>query len=279
MCYCKAAVAGEVLVDSEPQMAQHYFRGDFAGKRCFTHRSNGLLVTMPDLLGFLPADWLALGALAACSTLSGGAPCIGSTAGWEGGALEWLPLLRLLHLARLYRLRQLFSYLEYNLNVSLLQVTIARNLAIVLLATHLTACGFFLAGWHSGFSSEAMHGADSVFLAGLAPSDQYLYSLYWAVTTLSMVEANSVPASMPEIIRQAMGQHLMLWPIAVDSGISAGLKTNRIPPELRESMQEHLRLHFDTQDASDEQVLSIFPTTIRRRILQVGPSAAQHSAA
>ena len=144
-------------MDSEPQMAQHYFRGDFAGKRCFTHRSNGLLVTMrglrhlpssldptaclcrragshapaamplilsrpkhvacalppiaADLLGFLPADWLALGALAACSTLSGGAPCIGSTAGWEGGALEWLPLLRLLHLARLYRLRQLFSYL------------------------------------------------------------------------------------------------------------------------------------------------------------------------
>jgi len=32
------------------------------------------------------------------------------------------------------------------------------------------------------------------------------------------------------------------------------LQTNRIPPELRESMQEHLRLHFDTQDASDEQV-------------------------
>lgn len=43
---------------------------------------------------------------------------------------------------------------EYNLNVSLLHVTIARNLAIVLLATHLTACGFFLAGAHSGFSSE-----------------------------------------------------------------------------------------------------------------------------
>ncbi len=28
------AAAGEVLVDSEPQMAQHYFRGDFAGTRC-----------------------------------------------------------------------------------------------------------------------------------------------------------------------------------------------------------------------------------------------------
>lgn len=36
--------------------------------------------------------------------------------------------------------------------------------------------------------------------------------------------------------------------------LPASLQTNRIPPELRESMQEHLRLHFDTQDASDEQV-------------------------
>jgi len=31
-------------------------------------------------------------------------------------------------------------------------------------------------------------------------------------------------------------------------------QANRIPSELKESMQEHLRLHFDTQDASDEQV-------------------------
>jgi len=75
------------------------------------HVACALPPSAADLLGFLPADWLALGALAACSTLSGGAPCIGSTAGWAGGALEWLPLLRLLHLARLYRLRQLFSYL------------------------------------------------------------------------------------------------------------------------------------------------------------------------
>lgn len=48
----------------------------------------------------------------------------------------------------------MFPPQEYNLNVSLLHVTIARNLAIVLLAAHLTACGFFLAGAHSGFSSD-----------------------------------------------------------------------------------------------------------------------------
>ena len=157
-----------------------------------------------DLLGFLPADWLLLGALAACEAASGGGG--GGGGGALAGALEWLPLLRLLHLARLYRVKKLFSYLvrargcgagclwlartgalpgrveplaaaappppaaarlrlrdrasvpvrahpssplrrycahpmvpqEYNLNVSLLQVTIIRNLAIVLLITHVS---------------------------------------------------------------------------------------------------------------------------------------------
>lgn len=71
------------------------------------------MLVAADLLGFLPADWLALGALTACGT-----PCLGSGAtGWAGSALEWLPMLRLLHLARLYRLRQLFSYLVRDMHL------------------------------------------------------------------------------------------------------------------------------------------------------------------
>ncbi|PSC71927.1 potassium channel SKOR [Micractinium conductrix] len=257
---------GEVLQDDPAAMSRHYLRTDFAA----------------DMLGFIPADWLLLGAVAAAG-LAG-----------DDALLGWLPVLRLLHLARLYRVRDFFCYLEYNLNVSLLQVTIIRNLAIVLLITHWTACGFFLAGVHSGFSGEVLYGADSSFLEALAQADQYVYSLYWAVTTLSMVEANSVPQTMAETVSATVRASLfMLFNTALGSYIvgtitllvvkadertgnfreqSANLiqytQTNRIPPELKESMQEHLRLHFDTQDASDEQVLSIFPTTIRRRILQ-----------
>lgn len=33
-------------------------------------------------------------------------------------------------------------------------------------------------------------------------------------------------------------------------------------------MQEHLRLHFESEELSDESVLSIYPSTIRRRILR-----------
>ena len=33
-------------------------------------------------------------------------------------------------------------------------------------------------------------------------------------------------------------------------------------------MQDHLRLHFSSQEASDEEVLAIYPAAIRRRILR-----------
>lgn len=82
---------GEVLVDGPREMAQHYMKDEFCA----------------DLLGFVPADWLLLGALAACGAVGGG----GGAGGACAGVLEWLPLLRLLHLARLYRVKQLFSYL------------------------------------------------------------------------------------------------------------------------------------------------------------------------
>ena len=54
--------------------------------------------------------------------------------------------------------------------------------------------------------------------------------------------------------------------------LSANLRTysatNDLPPELKTTMQEHLRLSFNNREASDEQVLSIYPSTIRRRILR-----------
>lgn len=121
---------GELLVDSRPAMMSHYLKGEFAGGRvalwggvtrgdgceagqrpadrtCRRRQTQAPACLLPylaaDLLGFVPADWLLLGALGACGAAGG--DCAGS------GVLEWLPLLRLLHLARLYRVRQLFSYL------------------------------------------------------------------------------------------------------------------------------------------------------------------------
>lgn len=79
---------GEVLVEAPTATRRHYLRSEFAA----------------DLLGFIPADWLLLLGAAALGHVGGGAG-IGGEAAAAGGALEWLPVLRLLHLARLYRVR------------------------------------------------------------------------------------------------------------------------------------------------------------------------------
>ena len=70
-------------VEDQPSVARHYLRGQFAA----------------DLLGCLPLDWLLL---AAC--------CGPEPVGVGGACLWWLPLVRLVQLVRLYRLRNFFRW-------------------------------------------------------------------------------------------------------------------------------------------------------------------------
>ncbi len=45
-------------------------------------------------------------------------------------------------------------------------------------------------------------------------------------------------------------------------------KLNDVPDQLMKAMEAHTELHFHNDQASDEQVLSIYPQTIRRRVLR-----------
>ena len=82
---------GERLVEDRPSMARHYLA------------EGGFWI---DLLGAIPADWMLLGvsAAAAAATAAGGGGD-GDASAASAALLQWLPLLRLLHLARLYRVR------------------------------------------------------------------------------------------------------------------------------------------------------------------------------
>ncbi len=46
------------------------------------------------------------------------------------------------------------------------------------------------------------------------------------------------------------------------------LQVHNIPDWLKYAMQDHLKLHLSSQEASDDEVLAIYPAAIRRRILQ-----------
>lgn len=88
---------------------------------------------------------------------------------------------------RLYRVRWFFRYLEYDLTVSLLTVTVARNLVIVLYLTHWVACGFNFLARSGGYDPDMLVGLNSQLFASISPPEQYLYSLYWSITTLAGV--------------------------------------------------------------------------------------------
>lgn len=70
-----------------------------------------------DLLGCIPLDYIALGALGGIGHI-------------DAATLAMLPVLKLVHLVRLYRVRNLITYLLFNLNVPLLWVTVIRNLMV-----------------------------------------------------------------------------------------------------------------------------------------------------
>jgi hypothetical protein len=86
---------------------------------------------------------------------------------------------------RLYRVRWFFRYLEYDLTVSLLTVTVARNLVIVLYLTHWVACGFNLLARSGGYDPDMLIGLNPDLFASVSLPEQYVYSLYWSVTTLA----------------------------------------------------------------------------------------------
>jgi hypothetical protein len=83
---------------------------------------------------------------------------------------------------RLYRVRWFFRYLEYDLTVSLLTVTVARNLVIVLYLTHWVACGFNFLAVSGGYDPDMLVGLNPDLFASISKPEQYLYR--WAAQCL-----------------------------------------------------------------------------------------------
>lgn len=76
---------------------------------------------------------------------------------------------------RLYRVRWFFRYLEYDLTVSLLTVTVARNLVIVLYLTHWVACGFNFLAVSGGYDPDMLVGLNPELFASISKPEQYMY--------------------------------------------------------------------------------------------------------
>ena len=59
---------------------------------------------------------------------------------------------------------------------------------IVVLCTHWSACGFYYVARLYGFEPDFLVGTNQPFFLTLDGAQQYVYSIYWAVQTLTSSE-------------------------------------------------------------------------------------------
>ncbi|KAL7553072.1 hypothetical protein ACHAWF_016336 [Thalassiosira exigua] len=209
--------------------------------------------------------------------------------GSDGGrAYLMISLLRLLRAARLHRIKDIVDELRYNSRVSLLWLTLFRNLAVVVIACHCEACCMY-------FLARLKDFDDTTWLGSVVKSEEggnlYVTSLYWSITTFCTVGyGDFAPANPAE---EVAGSIFMIFNIAISAWIIGSItllmlrgdeKTreyrdtlevlhqyghlHELEPPLLDKLKGQLKLEFTNRETADEQVLKNFPSAIRRKVLR-----------
>ena len=117
--------------------------------------------------------------------------------------LRALRLVRMLRLLRLFKIQAYINTIEESMNINLQILNVGKVIAGIIYLTHILGCGWFyihLTVARAYFGEPAAHAADegdgpitwlSTYDGGsgvdAAVWVQYVYSVYWALTTLSTV--------------------------------------------------------------------------------------------
>ncbi|KAF6266101.1 hypothetical protein COO60DRAFT_1697459 [Scenedesmus sp. NREL 46B-D3] len=230
-----------------------------------------------DVVTTVPFDWMVLGAM--------GLQRSNSTAAW------YVSLLRLLRLGRVYRLYSWVQLMAYRQTISLLVLTLTRNFALCFFTVHWGACGFFYIAKQSGYTAQSWVGANMDWVGNGTSFDRWIYSMYWSIITFSTVGYGDLHAySVAEAAYVVVFMFVSIGVAAYFVGTSVLLvvenekktgayrerlilldeysATHDIPQSMVHELKGHLQLHFSSAEMSDEAVLAVYPTTVRRRILR-----------
>lgn len=231
-----------------------------------------------DLVGVIPFYYIAMK--------------ISGQIGQSNSLTQNLALLRLLTLVRLHRVPVFFSIMKYSNKISLMSLTLIRDLSAVLTWTHLWACiMFFIAGELSINPDEITWLGLNVDIISLAPFEQYVTSLYWSVVTFTTVGYGDFSPVHPieqifGVVYMILNVVLMAWVIGsitlliVKNDEKTGLyretmhvlhkyaALHNFDKDLTKKLKNQLRLDFENREVSDEQVLQFFPAGVRRRVLR-----------
>jgi ankyrin repeat protein/CRP-like cAMP-binding protein len=249
----------DALVCDRRLIAQHYLRFMF----------------WIDFIGVFPFYVVAL----ACAGL----------VGQDTNTSQYLALFGLLKLVRLHRVKQLFDFLQYNVRVSFIWLTLTRNVAAALIWSHFSACVLYFIAREYGFDPDRTWIGDQVESMNIF--ERYVTSLYWAIVTfVSVGYGDYSPTNSTE---QIWGIIYMLLNIIISAWIIGSMtllivkqdeKTglyrdsmqilkqyatmNNFDRGMQKSLKMQLKLHFKHREIGDEQVLKQFPSAIRRKVLR-----------
>ncbi|KAF6250783.1 hypothetical protein COO60DRAFT_1567426 [Scenedesmus sp. NREL 46B-D3] len=254
------------------------FLGDMLSSFFVARYERGVLVGNRNIL---PWDWIVLS----------GTGLLGS----ESVRARFVSLLGLLKLGRMYRIDRLYRHLEFNLALPLVVTRLTRVATYGFFLVHWAGCCFwFIALQEAGLGSQSWWlylQASEPRVAGWSIWDQYTFSVYWAVSTFyAMSAGNLSPQTLAEVIFTMVyiALNILLWAWIIGSVVLLVARADEssaryrhrmhalerygsdkgLPQDMKELIEEHLRLHFSTSQEEDEQMLGSLPTTLRRRVLR-----------
>eukprot|EP00882_Tetradesmus_deserticola_P002691 GHRQ01002862.1.p1 GENE.GHRQ01002862.1~~GHRQ01002862.1.p1 ORF type:complete len:924 (+),score=556.38 GHRQ01002862.1:315-3086(+) len=208
---------------------------------------------------------------------------------------RFISLLALLKLGRMYRIDRLYRHLEFNLALPLVVTRLTRVATYGFFLVHWAGCGFwFIAMQEAGLGRPSWLShltAAEPQVAAWSVWDQYTFSVYWAVSTFYALSTDELsPQTSAEVIFTMVyiALNILLWAWIIGSVVllvargdeSSARYRHRmhalerygsdkgLPQDMRELIEEHLRLHLTTSQEADEQMLASLPTTLRRRVLR-----------
>eukprot|EP00878_Enallax_costatus_P022606 GHUV01023998.1.p1 GENE.GHUV01023998.1~~GHUV01023998.1.p1 ORF type:complete len:850 (+),score=127.25 GHUV01023998.1:227-2776(+) len=259
-----------LLVVNRKDVALHYLRRRF----------------LLDLITTIPFDAIVL-------TATG--------ANHESNYGRYLGLLGWLKIGRMYRVAVMFQHMSYNLNFGLLALTITRNLTFSFFLLHWAACTFWFIAVQEGDQTQTWVSQEKDTIAGRSVVELYVFSFYWAIVTFATLGYGDVtPSTTAEILFTIcyIAINLIVWAYILGtitllvtkqdeetgayrarmSALTKYCTANNLSPDLKHTMAGLLRLHMSLQNETldDEQVLAVYPTTIRRKILRQLYSIPMH---
>eukprot|EP00562_Extubocellulus_spinifer_P022639 CAMPEP_0178627300 /NCGR_PEP_ID=MMETSP0698-20121128/8842_1 /TAXON_ID=265572 /ORGANISM="Extubocellulus spinifer, Strain CCMP396" /LENGTH=811 /DNA_ID=CAMNT_0020266529 /DNA_START=46 /DNA_END=2481 /DNA_ORIENTATION=+ len=228
-----------------------------------------------DLVGIFPFYYIALSAAGAF--------------GQDTNLTQYLGLLRLFKLVRVYRVKQLLDMTNSNTAISLMTLTLLRNLAVAIIWTHTAACVMFFIARQYDFDEDNTWLGSKVY--DLNGFERYCTALYWSVVTFTTVGYGDFsPANSAE---QIWGMIYMLINMVVAAWIIGSItllivkndeKTGLYRDALEtlaeyasihnfdkpfyKRLKNQLKLDFTNREVSDEQVLQYLPNSMRRKVLR-----------